>query len=122
MPLTITDTPMKLFEKCAHRTFHSDNKWKQIYINVLGQFDEVQQDDFSRELRSDYGRKRVIKIVFEHEMSEKIVTDQGTHFTSKMFKNSCKLLKIEKIQTTASSGKQWSIGTLTSNIRGVSQT
>jgi len=42
-----------------------------------------------------------MKIVFEHEMPEKIMTDQGTNFTSEMFKNTCKLLKIEKIQTTA---------------------
>jgi len=41
----------------------------------------------------------VIKIVFEHGMPEKILTD--TNFTSEMFKNTCKLLKIKKIQTTA---------------------
>jgi len=41
------------------------------------------------------------KIVFEHGMPEKILTDQGTNFTSEMFKNTCKLLRIEKIQTTA---------------------
>jgi len=38
------------------------------------------------------------KIVFEHGMPKKILTDQGTNFTSEMFKNTCKLLKIEKIQ------------------------
>jgi len=41
------------------------------------------------------------KIIFEHGMPEKILTDQSTNFTSEMFKNICKLLKIEKIQTTA---------------------
>jgi len=39
----------------------------------------------------------VIKIVFKHGMPEQILTDQGTNFTSEMFKNTCKLLKIEKI-------------------------
>jgi len=34
-------------------------------------------------------------------MSEKILTDQGTNFTSEMFKNTCKLLQIKKIQTSA---------------------
>jgi len=34
-------------------------------------------------------------------MPEKILTDQDTNFTSEMFKNTCKLLKIEKIQITA---------------------
>ncbi|XP_018374528.1 PREDICTED: uncharacterized protein LOC108768558 [Trachymyrmex cornetzi] len=37
----------------------------------------------------------------EHGTPEKILTDQGTNFTSEMFKNTCKLLQIEKIQTTA---------------------
>jgi len=39
--------------------------------------------------------------MFEHRMPEKILMDQGTNFTSEMFKNTCKLLKIEKIQTSA---------------------
>jgi len=51
----------------------------------------------------------ITKIVFEHEMLEKILINQGTNFTSlfhevtfhEMFKNTCKLLKIEKIQTIA---------------------
>jgi len=33
-------------------------------------------------------------------MPEKILNDQDTNFTSKTFKNICKLLKTEKIQTT----------------------
>jgi len=43
----------------------------------------------------------VTKLVFEHGMPEKILTDQGTNFTSEILKNTCKLLKIEKIQTSA---------------------
>jgi len=39
--------------------------------------------------------------VFEHGMAEKILTDQGTNFANEIFKNTCKLLKIEKIQTSA---------------------
>lgn len=39
--------------------------------------------------------------MFEHGIPEKVLTDQGTNFTSELFKNTCKLLKIEKIQTTA---------------------
>jgi len=39
--------------------------------------------------------------VLEHGIPEKILTDQGTNFLSKIFKNTCKLLKIDKIQTTA---------------------
>jgi len=43
----------------------------------------------------------VTKIILEHGIPEKILTDQGTNFLSEIFKNTCKLLKINKIQTTA---------------------
>jgi len=41
------------------------------------------------------------KIILEHGIPEKILTDQGTNFLSEIFKNTCKLLKINKIQMTA---------------------
>jgi len=75
------------------------------------------QDKFSKAISlpnqeaATVAKKFITKIVFEHEMPEKILTDQGMNFTSEMFKNTCKLLKIEKIQTTAF-GKQRSIRTL----------
>lgn len=37
----------------------------------------------------------------EYEVPEKILTDQGTNFMSEIFKNTCRLLKIEKIHTSA---------------------
>jgi len=43
----------------------------------------------------------VTKIVLEYGIPEKILTDQGTNFLSEIFKNTCRLLKINKIQTTA---------------------
>ncbi|XP_011702402.1 PREDICTED: uncharacterized protein LOC105458634, partial [Wasmannia auropunctata] len=43
----------------------------------------------------------VTRIIVEHGTPEKILTDQGTNFTSELLKNVCKLLKITKIQTTA---------------------
>ena len=45
--------------------------------------------------------KFVIKTIMEHRISKKILTDQGTNFTNEVFKNVCKFLKIEKMQTTA---------------------
>lgn len=41
------------------------------------------------------------KIIFEYGALDKILTDQGRNFISEIFKNTCKLLKVEKIQTTA---------------------
>jgi len=43
----------------------------------------------------------VTKIILEHGIPEKILIDQSTNFLSEVFKNTCKLLKINKIQTTA---------------------
>jgi len=42
----------------------------------------------------------VTEIILEHGIPEKILTDQGTNFLSEIFKNTCKLLKIDKIQMT----------------------
>jgi len=42
-----------------------------------------------------------MKTVLEYGILEEILTDQGTNFTSDMFKNVCKLLKINKVQITA---------------------
>jgi len=44
-------------------------------------------------------KKFTTKIVLEYGIPEEILTDQGTNFTSDMFKNVCKLLKINKVQT-----------------------
>ena len=42
----------------------------------------------------------IIKIIIEHGILEKILTDQSTNtFTREVFKNICKLLKIEKTTT-----------------------
>jgi len=57
-------------------------------------------------------KKFVTKIVFEHGMPEKILTDQGRNSTREMFKNTCKLLKIEKIQIRISSKIQRNVGTI----------
>jgi len=39
----------------------------------------------------------VTKITLEHGIPENILTDQGTNFLNEIFKNTCKLLKINKI-------------------------
>ena len=43
----------------------------------------------------------VTRIICEHGIPDKILTDQGSNFVGEVFKNTCKLLKITKIQTTA---------------------
>lgn len=43
----------------------------------------------------------VTKIILEHGVPEAVLTDQGTNFLNDIFKNTCKLLKINKLQTIA---------------------
>ena len=43
----------------------------------------------------------VEEIVCRHGTPEKLLTDQGTNFTSELFREICKLLDIKKLQTTA---------------------
>jgi hypothetical protein len=44
----------------------------------------------------------VLNIVLKFAVPAKILTDQGSDFLSSFFKNMCKLLRIRKMQTTAS--------------------
>ena len=46
-------------------------------------------------------QENVLNIVLKFGAPAQILTDQGTNFLSDLFKNTCKLLKIKKIQTTA---------------------
>jgi len=59
MPLTITDTPMRPFEKFEHRFSNRDNKWKRIHSNVPGLFDEIQQSNSPCKSRSGHSRERI---------------------------------------------------------------
>lgn len=43
----------------------------------------------------------VTHIIVRHGSPRQLITDQGANFVSKLFKEVCKLLQIEKIQTTA---------------------
>lgn len=43
----------------------------------------------------------VEELICRHGTPEKLLTDQGTNFTSERFQEICKLLDIEKLQTTA---------------------
>lgn len=43
----------------------------------------------------------VEEIICHHCTPEKLLTDQGPNFTSKLFQDMCKLLEIDKSQTTA---------------------
>jgi len=105
MPLIITDTPTRPFEKCALdivgliTVTTNENKYILTFQDNLTKFSKA--ISLANQEVATVAKEFVTKIVFEHGMPEKILTNQGTNFTSEMFKNACKLLKIEKIQTSA---------------------
>jgi len=94
MPLIITDT--RSFEKCALNIVGpltvttNGNKYILTFQNNLTKLSKV--IPFVNQEAATIAKEFATKIVFEHGMPEKILTDQGTNFTSEMFKNTCKLL------------------------------
>lgn len=104
-PMQITDTPSGPFEKGA--------------LDIIGPLPETNQGNkvilmfqdhlikFSKAIplpnqeAQTVAKAFVTNIVCEYVTPEKILTDQGTHLVSELFKGICKLLKISKIQTTA---------------------
>ena len=105
VPLVITDTPSKPFEKCALDIVGpltittNGNKYLLTFQDLLTKYSKA--IPISNQEANTVSKEFVTKIVLEHGIPEKILTDQGTNFLSEIFKNTCKLLKINKIQTTA---------------------
>ncbi|XP_011859870.1 PREDICTED: uncharacterized protein LOC105557283 [Vollenhovia emeryi] len=105
MPLVITDTPTRPFEKCALDIVGpltitaTGNKYALTFQDNLTKFSKA--IPLENQEANTVAKAFVTKIILEHGIPEKVLTDQGTNFTSEIFKNTCKLLKIHKIQTTA---------------------
>ena len=104
-PLIITDTPTKPFEKCALDIVGpltettNGNKYLLTFQDNLTKFSKA--IPIANQEANTISKEFVTKIVLEYGLPDKILTDQGTNFMSEIFKNTCKLLKIEKIKTTA---------------------
>jgi transposase InsO family protein len=104
VPMEITPTASKSFEKCA--------------LDILGPLPEITkgnryiltfQDELSkflvatpvpRQEAETVAREFVTQIILKMGTPNKILTDQGSNFLSEIFKNTCKILKIKKLQTT----------------------
>jgi hypothetical protein len=104
VPMEITTTANQPFEKCC--------------LDIVGPLPETQkgnkyiltfQDELSKFLvaipipRQDaetVAQEFVTNIVLKLGTPSKILTDQGSNFLSEVFKNTCKMLKIKKLQTT----------------------
>jgi len=103
-PLKISDTPDKPLKKCAldivgPLTITSiGNKYILTFQDNLTKFSKA----IPNQKAITVAKKFTTKIVLEYGIPEKILMDQGTNFTSDMFKNVCKLLEINnKVQTIA---------------------
>ena len=104
-PLVITDTPSRPFEKCALDIVgpltitNNENRYLLTFQDHLTKFSKAMP--LPNQEANTVSKAFVTKIVLEYGIPECILTDQGTNFMSEVFKNTCKLLKIKKIQTTA---------------------
>ena len=104
-PLIVTDTPSRPFEKCALDIVgpltitKNDNRYLLTFQDHLTKFSKA--IPIPNQEANTVSKEFVTKIVLEYGTPDYVLTDQGTNFTSEIFKNTCKLLKINKIQTTA---------------------
>jgi transposase InsO family protein len=105
LPLTITDTPLVVFEKCT--------------IDIVGPFTPSMtgnryiltvQDDLPKFLISvpmkeqsaeEVARTFVDNVILIYGVPQVILSDCGTQFLSEIFKGVCRLLGIKRIQTTS---------------------
>jgi transposase InsO family protein len=104
-PMEITTTVRHPFERCALDVVGplpetaSRNKYTLTFKDDLSKFlvaVPVPQQD-----AETIARAFVLSIVLKFGAPAQVLTDQGSNFLSALFKNTCKLLKIKKIQTTA---------------------
>jgi hypothetical protein len=104
-PMEITTTAEVPFERCS--------------LDILGPMPETEQgnryiltfqDDLSKYViavpirqqdAETVARGFVTHVVLKYGSPHTVLTDQGTNFLSDVFRNTCKLLKIKKIQSTA---------------------
>ena len=104
-PMVITDTPTEPFEKCALDIVgplpetSRRNKYILTFQDLLTKFSKA--IPLENQEANTVAKEFVTRIICDYGIPQRVLTDQGTNFLSQVFKNVCKLLKIEKIQTTA---------------------
>lgn len=104
-PMVITDTPSQPFEKCALDIVgpltitDKGNKYVLTFQDHLTKYSKAMP--IANQEAEVVAKEFVTKIVLEYGIPEKILTDQGTNFMSSVLKDTCKLLKINKIRTSA---------------------
>lgn len=105
MPLEITDTPYKPFEK--------------VYLDIVGPLNTTLmgnkyiltfEDDFTKTVdgvalpdqeAATIAEAFVERIICRYALPERLITDKGANFESRLIKEICKILKIKKKSTTS---------------------
>lgn len=105
LPMVITDTPSRPLQKMAVDLVEELPATAEGYKHLL-----TAQDNFSKfiwavPLRTksadEVAKAFAEEIVLKHGIPEVVLSDQGTNFLSKIFKQLCKTFGIEKIQTSS---------------------
>lgn len=103
--LCITDTAQRPFAKCyldivgPVMMSNSGNKYILTFEDNLTKFMDCYP--MPNQEANTVARIFYDEIISRYRIPEILLTDQGANFTSDVFKRVCKLLKINKIQTTA---------------------
>uniref|UniRef100_A0A6V7JLW2 RNA-directed DNA polymerase n=1 Tax=Bracon brevicornis TaxID=1563983 RepID=A0A6V7JLW2_9HYME len=105
VPMVICESPSFAFEVCAMDIVglltESDagNKYILTFQDVLTKFSKA--IPIPDQEGNTIARGFVEGIICEYGARARLLTDQGPNFVGSVFKDTCRLLKIDKIQTTA---------------------
>ena len=104
-PMEITTTARRPFERCAIDIVgpttgtSKGNRYILTFQDDLTKFivaEPIQSQD-----AETVAREFVRSIILKFGTPEVVLSDQGSNFLSELFRNTCKLLRIKKINTTA---------------------
>ena len=105
VPMEITTTARKPFERCAidivgpTTETNKGNRYILTFQDNLTKF--VVAEPIQAQDAETVAREFVRSVILKFGTSEVILSDQGSNFLSELFRNTCKLLRIKKINTTA---------------------
>lgn len=105
MPMNITSTSQKPFERVfldivgPMVSTHKNNKYILTFQDDLTKYSEA--IPIPNAEANTVAEAFVTRVICTHGTPNSLLTDQGTNFLSQVFKNTCRLLKIKKIQTSA---------------------
>lgn len=105
LPMKVTDTPSRPMEKIAIDLVEELPMSPEGYKHIL-----TIQDNFSKHLwgiplktknAEEIAEKFAQEFILKFGIPDRILSDQGASFDSKLFKNLCKIFNIQKIRTSS---------------------